>query len=94
MQCPCHEASMWASGVICSCRLELELLCCCVQDLAKDRAPHYKRARRFFDGVAAQLVQQQQSLDVFACALDQARLPDPDMPYSLQTSLPLHRQAA
>ena len=75
MQCPRYEASMWASGVICSCRLELELLRCCVQDLAKDRAPHYKRARRFFDGVAAQLVQQQQSLDVFACALDQARLP-------------------
>ena len=42
------------------------------QDLAKDRAPHYKKARRFFDGVAAQLVQQQHSLDVFACALDQA----------------------
>ena len=66
---------MWASVVICCRRLELELLCCCVQDLAKDRASHYKRARRFFDGVAAQLVQQQQSLDVFACALDQARLP-------------------
>jgi hypothetical protein len=44
-----------------------------VQDLAKDRAPHYKKARRFFDGVAAQLTQQQHSLDVFACALDQAR---------------------
>lgn len=43
-----------------------------MQDLAKDRAPHYKKARRFFDGVAVQLVQQQHSLDVFACALDQA----------------------
>ena len=42
-----------------------------MQDLAKDRAPHYKKARRFFDGVASQLVQQQHSLDVFACALDQ-----------------------
>ena len=43
-----------------------------LQDLAKDRAQHYKKARRFFDGVAAQLTQQQHSLDVFACALDQA----------------------
>ncbi len=43
-----------------------------MQDLAKDRAPHYKKARRFFDSVAVQLVQQQHSLDVFACALDQA----------------------
>ena len=46
-----------------------------VQDLAKDRAPHYKKSRRFFDGLAMQLVQQQHSLDVFACALDQARHP-------------------
>ena len=44
-----------------------------LQDLAKDRAPHYKKARRFFDSIAVQLVQQQHSLDVFACALDQAR---------------------
>ncbi|KAK9905677.1 hypothetical protein WJX75_004485 [Coccomyxa subellipsoidea] len=44
------------------------------EDLAKDRAPHYKKARRFFDGVASQLVQQQHSLDVFACALDQVGL--------------------
>lgn len=44
-----------------------------MQDLAKDRAPHYKKSRRFFDGLAMQLVQQQHSLDVFACALDQAR---------------------
>lgn len=42
-----------------------------MQDLAKDRAAHYKKARRFFDGIALQLVQQQHSLDVFACALDQ-----------------------
>ena len=46
-----------------------------MQDLAKDRAPHYKKSRRFFDGLAMQLVQQQHSLDVFACALDQARTP-------------------
>lgn len=44
----------------------------CMQDLAKDRAAHYKKARRFFDGIALHLVQQQHSLDVFACALDQA----------------------
>lgn len=41
------------------------------KDLVKDAAPHYKKARRFYEGVAHQLVQQGNSLDVFACALDQ-----------------------
>ncbi len=41
------------------------------QDLAKDRAPHHKKSSKFYEEVAAQLVQQQHSLDVFACALDQ-----------------------
>ncbi len=44
-----------------------------LQDLAKDSAPHYKRARRFYDGLAEQLVRQGHALDVFACSLDQAR---------------------
>ena len=41
------------------------------KDLVKDAAPHYKKARKFYDGLAAQLVQQGHALDVFACSLDQ-----------------------
>ena len=42
----------------------------------KEAAPHYKKARKFYDGLAAQLVQQGHALDVFACSLDQvSRLP-------------------
>lgn len=44
------------------------------KDLAKDAAPHYRRAHKFYDGVAAQLVAQGHSLDVYACALDQVGL--------------------
>jgi hypothetical protein len=42
------------------------------KDLAKDAAPHYRAAHKFYDGIAAQLVAQGHSLDVFECALDQA----------------------
>ena len=41
------------------------------KDLIKEAAPHYKKARKFYDGLAAQLVQQGHALDVFACSLDQ-----------------------
>lgn len=41
------------------------------KDLMKDAAPHYKKAHKFYDGLAAQLVQQGHALDVFACSLDQ-----------------------
>ena len=44
------------------------------KDLAKDAAPHYRRARKFYDNIAAQLVAQGHSLDVYACALDQIGL--------------------
>lgn len=43
------------------------------KDLMKEAAPHYKKARKFYDGLAAQLVQQGHALDVFACSLDQVR---------------------
>ncbi len=39
----------------------------------KEAAPHYKKARKFYDSLAAQLVQQGHALDVFACSLDQVR---------------------
>lgn len=41
------------------------------KDLIKEAAPHYKKARKFYDSLAAQLVQQGHALDVFACSLDQ-----------------------
>ena len=44
----------------------------CVQDLAKDSAPHYKAARKLFDALALQMSGQAHALDVFACSLDQA----------------------
>ncbi|KAK9837195.1 hypothetical protein WJX84_004838 [Apatococcus fuscideae] len=44
------------------------------KDLAKDAAPLFKKALRFYDGLAADLVKQSHSLDVFACALDQVGL--------------------
>ena len=42
-----------------------------MQDLVKDAAPFFKKARKFFDGMAKQLVAQGHALDVFACSLDQ-----------------------
>lgn len=47
------------------------VLCRSHKDLMKEAAPHYKKARKFYDGLAAQLVQQGHALDVFACSLDQ-----------------------
>ena len=59
-------------------RFTLHLAHCCaysLQDLAKDSAPHYKAGRKVFDALALQLVAQAHALDVFACSLDQASLP-------------------
>jgi len=39
----------------------------------KETASHFKKAKKFYDGVAVQLVKQGHALDVFACSLDQAR---------------------
>ena len=52
-------------------RIQRMLLCRSHKDLVKDAAPHYKKARKFYDSLAAQLVQQGHALDVFACSLDQ-----------------------
>ena len=42
-----------------------------MQDLAKETAPYYKKAKKFFDALAGQLARQGHALDVFACSLDQ-----------------------
>jgi protein transport protein SEC23 len=44
------------------------------KDLAKDSAPHYRRAKAYYDGIATQLVLQGHTLDLYACALDQVGL--------------------
>jgi protein transport protein SEC23 len=44
---------------------------CHLQDLAKDAAPHFAKARKFYNSVAQQLVSHGHTLDIFACALDQ-----------------------
>ena len=44
------------------------------KDLAKDSAPHYNKAVKFYDGLAKQLVSQGHVLDVFACAVDQVSI--------------------
>lgn len=41
------------------------------KDLAKDAAPHFRKAKKFYDGLAAEFVQHGHALDIFACALDQ-----------------------
>ncbi|CAI0397657.1 unnamed protein product [Linum tenue] len=41
------------------------------KDLDKDAAPYFKKAVKFYDGLAKQLVSQGHVLDVFASALDQ-----------------------
>ncbi|CAL8992145.1 unnamed protein product [Prunus brigantina] len=41
------------------------------KDLDKDAAPYFKKAIKFYDGLAKQLVSQGHVLDVFASALDQ-----------------------
>lgn len=41
------------------------------KDLDKDAAPYFKKAVKFYDGLAKQLVSQGHVLDLFASALDQ-----------------------
>ena len=39
----------------------------------KETAAYYKKARKFYDALARQLVRQGHALDIFACSLDQVR---------------------
>lgn len=41
------------------------------QDLDNDRAPHYKKACKFYSQLSQRLVSQSHVLDIFACSLDQ-----------------------
>lgn len=44
------------------------------KDLDKDAAPYFKKAVKFYDSLAKQLVSQGHVLDLFASALDQVSL--------------------
>lgn len=44
------------------------------KDLDKDAAPYFKKAVKFYDNIAKQLVSQGHVLDLFASALDQVFL--------------------
>ena len=46
----------------------------------KDAAPFWKKARKFYEGIAKQLVAQGHTLDVFACSLDQVGLAEMKVP--------------
>jgi hypothetical protein len=48
-------------------------------DLSKGRAPWFAAAANFYDGIAHRLIENGQSLDIFAASLDQAR-PRPRLP--------------
>jgi protein transport protein SEC23 len=50
--------------------LLLLMLCCSHKDLAKDAAPHFRKAKKFYDGLAAEMVAHGHICDVFSCALD------------------------
>jgi hypothetical protein len=45
-----------------------------MQDLAKDGAAHYRKAKKFYDTVAAELIAHGHCMDIFACSLDQVRV--------------------
>jgi hypothetical protein len=46
------------------------VLLCSHKDLAKDAAPHFRKAKKFYDGLAAEMVAHGHICDVFSCALD------------------------
>jgi hypothetical protein len=52
------------------CIVCLYLLPCSHKDLAKDAAPHFRKAKKFYDGLAAEMVAHGHICDVFSCALD------------------------
>ena len=56
-----------------------------VQDLVKETASFYKKARKFYDALAGQLVRQGHALDIFACSLDQARTGDATLTPSVES---------
>lgn len=44
------------------------------KDITKESAPFYRKAKKFYDGLASELVKSGHVVDIFACALDQVGL--------------------
>lgn len=63
-----HTPHPWSCPTLPTLLLSAALL---PQDLAKDSAPHFRKAKKFYDGVAGELVAHGHALDMFVCALDQ-----------------------
>ena len=76
MQYLVYQTSAW--GMILEDKAQGKLLV--LQDLVKEAAPHYKKAKKYFDGIAKQLVSQGHALDIFACSLDQVGLSEMKVP--------------
>jgi hypothetical protein len=47
------------------------------QDLVNDRAPHHKKACKFYTQLSSQMVANSHVLDIFACSLDQVHYSSP-----------------
>ena len=43
---------------------------CSHKDLAKDAAPHFRKAKKFYDALATEMVSHGHICDIFSCALD------------------------
>jgi hypothetical protein len=59
----CNTASLLTTSL-------LPTVACSHKDLAKDAAPHFRKAKKFYDGLAAEMVQHGNICDIFSCALD------------------------
>lgn len=43
------------------------------KDLAKDAAPHFRKAKKYYDTLASEMVSHGHICDIFSCALDNVR---------------------
>jgi len=43
---------------------------CSHKDLAKDAAPHFRKAKKYYDALATEMVSHGHICDIFSCALD------------------------
>lgn len=64
------------------------------QDVAKDSAQHYRKAKKFYDGIALELVAHGHSFSIFSCALDQVRVGTTVGPYRSRMCLSACCQSA
>lgn len=59
----------WLSA--CGCLNSVVSFCLCShKDLAKDAAPHFRKAKKYYDALAAEMVSHGHICDIFCAALD------------------------